>query len=517
MITNIQKWQHRQTSTPYKGGKGKQQHKERASRIKGITIELDGDATKLESSLKKVNSSIKTTESALRDVNKLLKLDPSNTTLLTQKYNLLQTEITDTRTKLAALKEADKQAKQQLEAGTMGQEKYDALQREIIETEEKLKSLENTVGSGEAEAGGTAISTVMTNIDKAVSTNADTLETWAQTAGLSASEFKSAWEQDAYGAMQKVVKGMSDTSESGGNLNVLLDELGVTGIRTSDTMKRLSNASDLMTEMTNLSNEAWEENTALVDESDRVYDTFAAELGKTKEALKQAGEAIGTQLMPYIQKAAEFVKDLAVRFSEMSPAAQKAVAAVLAIVAAAAPLLIMIGKVSMGISSITGLLSKAKVGTFFSSILKGAGAAKKVGTFFSSILKGAGAANGGLLAMIAPIAGVVAAVVGLIAIFVTLWKTNEDFRNNVTALWEQIKELISTVIESIKAIFSAFVELAGALWSAFGDDIMNVVNTVFNAIGPIINAALQIVQGIIQTITAVIQGDWSGAWEGGQL
>ena len=111
-------------------------------RIKGITIELNGDSTKLEASLKSVNSEIRNTESKLKDVNKLLKMDPGNTNLLSQKYKTLQTEIGATREKLNTLKEAAKQADQALADGKMSQEQYDALQREIAETEQDLKSLE---------------------------------------------------------------------------------------------------------------------------------------------------------------------------------------------------------------------------------------------------------------------------------------------------------------------------------------------------------------------------------------
>ena len=113
-----------------------------AGRIKGITIEIGGDTTKLEASLKSVNSEIRNTESKLKDVNKLLKMDPGNTELLSQKYKTLQTEIKATKEKLDTLKEASKQADQALKDGTISQDQYDALQREIAETEQSLKSLE---------------------------------------------------------------------------------------------------------------------------------------------------------------------------------------------------------------------------------------------------------------------------------------------------------------------------------------------------------------------------------------
>ena len=100
--------------------------------------------------MKGVERNLSSTQRSLKDVNKLLKLDPSNTTLLTQKQQLLQKEISDTAKKLNTLKEVDKQAKAQLEAGTLGKDKYDALQREIIETEQQLKNLKKTAGSGSA-------------------------------------------------------------------------------------------------------------------------------------------------------------------------------------------------------------------------------------------------------------------------------------------------------------------------------------------------------------------------------
>ena len=143
-----------------------------ASRIKGITIEIGGDTTGLDKALKSVNSSIRTTQSALKDVNRLLKLDPSNTQLLTQKQKLLKDAITVTKEKLDSLKEAQIQAKQQLESGTLGQDKYDALEREIIETEQELQRLQQQavttnatlekidVVGGKMESAGNAIAGV---------------------------------------------------------------------------------------------------------------------------------------------------------------------------------------------------------------------------------------------------------------------------------------------------------------------------------------------------------------------
>ena len=113
-----------------------------ANRIKGITVEIGGDTTKLQNALKGVNSSIKTTQAELKDVEKLLKLDPGNTELLAQKHRLLGDAVKETKEKLATLKTAAEQANEALAKGEISQSQYDALQREIIETEQQLKTLE---------------------------------------------------------------------------------------------------------------------------------------------------------------------------------------------------------------------------------------------------------------------------------------------------------------------------------------------------------------------------------------
>lgn len=123
------------------------------SRIAGITIEIDGDTTKLNKALSNTNKEIRDTQSQLREVERGLKFQPGNTELMGQKFKLLNTQVDETKKKLATLKEADKQAKQQLANGEIGQDQYDALRREIIKTEDQLKSLQK-----EAENTGKALS-----------------------------------------------------------------------------------------------------------------------------------------------------------------------------------------------------------------------------------------------------------------------------------------------------------------------------------------------------------------------
>lgn len=163
----------------------------RNKRIRGITIEIGGDTTKLQTALKGVSSQIDKTQSQLRDVNRLLKLDPGNTELLSQKHKLLgqaveetrrkletlkqaseqaaktagnydawkakydpiQQEITETQTKLKELKEKAKEADQQFSDGKISQEKYDAIQAEVTQTSDRLKELKQDAKAVDDEFG----------------------------------------------------------------------------------------------------------------------------------------------------------------------------------------------------------------------------------------------------------------------------------------------------------------------------------------------------------------------------
>ena len=214
-----------------------------ASRIKGITVEIGGDTTGLEKALKGVNSSIKTTQSALKDVERLLKLDPTNTELLTQKQKLLKDAIASTSEKLETLKEAQKQAKEQLERGELGQDKYDALQREIVETEQELKrlqeqaattsvTLEKIVAAGDKfEKAGDSI----TNAGKQISVAS------AAVTGLGVAAVKTAADFDSAMANVAAISGAT-----GDDLQALRDKAREMGEKTKFSASEAADAMSYM-------------------------------------------------------------------------------------------------------------------------------------------------------------------------------------------------------------------------------------------------------------------------------
>lgn len=174
-----------------------------ANRIKGITVEIGGDTTKLQTALKGVNGQIKNTQSALKDVEKLLKLDPTNTTLLAQKQKLLTQAIGETKEKLATLKTAAQQANEQLQKGEISQEQYDALQREIAETEAELKKLESQASKtnqtlskiGEVGSKVESFGNGVTNVGKKVSVASAAVTAMGGAAVKTAADFESSMSQ----------------------------------------------------------------------------------------------------------------------------------------------------------------------------------------------------------------------------------------------------------------------------------------------------------------------------------
>ena len=133
-----------------------------ADRIKGIVVEIGGDTTGLSKALSGVNREIGSTQSQLRDVERLLKLDPTNTQLLEQKQRLLASAISQTKEKLDTLKTAEKQVQEQFERGEVSREQYEALQREIAATAQELERFEQKAkdGTSALEKMGSAAQTI---------------------------------------------------------------------------------------------------------------------------------------------------------------------------------------------------------------------------------------------------------------------------------------------------------------------------------------------------------------------
>lgn len=155
----------------------------------------------------------------------------------------------------------------------------------------------------EAEAGGTAMTQTLNAIEKAVAKGGDDLSEFARIAGMSSEEFSSAWKNDAMSALTSFIGGLGKLDEQGESTVLVLEDLGLTGIRQSNMLKALGLAADQMTGAVNTANTAWQQNTALTNEANKRYTTAQSRLTMMQNAYNNLKVAIGDAYTPALSEA----------------------------------------------------------------------------------------------------------------------------------------------------------------------------------------------------------------------
>ncbi|UWG97402.1 phage tail tape measure protein [Dehalobacter sp. DCM] len=227
----------------------------------------------------------------------------------------------------------------------------------------------------------------------------------------------------------------------------------------------------------------------------RTMDSPTNKIRAMKEQAQQIGIQFGQILIPILEKLIATIKPLMDRFQGLSKEQQEMIVKIALVAAAVGPVLLVIGKVI----SVVGTLTT----TF--GIISGAMAAAGGAS---------GAVGAAIVAITGPVGIAVAAVAGFIAIFVLLFRNNENFRNSVITIWNQVKAVMAGVFEAIRALIAAFVQVASAIWNKYGNDIVAVITAAFTVISSVVTTALNVIKGIIQVVTSLIKGDWQGVWEG---
>lgn len=229
----------------------------------------------------------------------------------------------------------------------------------------------------EAEAGGTAMNQTLTGIGKAVAGvgkgASSKLKLIAQTAGMTAEEFSQAWKQKPAEALQAFIKGLQRAHDEGKNMDGILSDLGMKGIRQGNMLKSLASASDKMSEAVNRSNLAWKENNALTNEASKRYETTESQLKIFKNKLTDIAIEFGGPLLKALNSGLDAAKpwlqtlsDMAKKFSEMSTEQQQSIIKWGAMTAAIGPALKFFGKgasIIGGFAKGLGTISKG-IGTF---------------------------------------------------------------------------------------------------------------------------------------------------------
>ena len=212
------------------------------SKIKGITVEIGGDTTGLDKALKGVNQEIRATSSSLKDVERLLKLDPGNTELLRQKYELLNRQIDQTEDKLESLKNAEKSVQDQMKQGKVSEDQYNALKREIIATEASLRDLRSRADATDKAIRGIDEKPIE-DVEKAAEDAGEALEDAGKNASNFGDYLKANIVTEGAKALVSTVKDLSnETMEYSrilGTLEVSSKKAGYTADETADVYEKL--------------------------------------------------------------------------------------------------------------------------------------------------------------------------------------------------------------------------------------------------------------------------------------
>lgn len=499
-----------------------------AEKIRGITIELGGDASGLNKALKDVNGEISNTQKQLKDVERLLKLDPKNTELLAQKQKLLGDQIQNSSKKLETLKQA--QATMDANGVDKNSDQYMALQREIISTENEVKNLEaasketSNAMSGIAQAadkvakgaqkvadktkvlsgaaagalgaiGGLAYKTVQ---------SADELATLAKQTGFSVEElqkFQYAADlvdvsvEDITGAATKLKKAVASDSK----------ELAALGVKTKNADGSFRDINDIfydtLAALGNIDNETERDAKAMAifgksaDSLAGIVDDGGKQLKELGDEAEELGIIMSGETVDSLNEVNDSIDKLKAqakaRLAETGAKAMEVLTPVLEkVVGLLEKLFTWIGNLSEEqIQTIMTILAVvAAISPLASLIAK----ISSLIAYIPTILTTIGTAMTWLMAN--PVALVIAGIVALVALIATKG--------------DEIQAALQKLDDWLQGVFATD-------WTEiFGPVLGGILNGFFDVVKDVWDSIKGVFDGIIDFIRGVFEGDWERAWNG---
>ena len=495
-----------------------------AGRIKGITIQLDADATPLQKALSGVDKSLRQTQSNLRDVNKLLKLDPGNTTLLTQKQKALKDAIGLTKDRLQQLKDAQKGVKE-------GTAEWDGLQREIIDTEQKLDKLKaqyrdfgsvakqqlQAVGEKLKETGqkvtdfgeklapvsgaAAALGGAMVKLGYDTVKNADELSTLSKQTGIStdslqkmqyASELVDVSVEDITGALKKMKPKMTDSNKT-------FEKLGVSIKKSDGSMRDAETVFyDAIGALSKIENETERDQVAMelfgksADSLAGIIDDGGAAMKAFGQEAEDMGLILDEETIGSLADTDDTIQKLKGQLAGTMAQIGANVASVLgpALEKAAE----LIGKITERLRQLTPEQTE--------TILKIVGivaAVAPVIIIIGKVISGIGAITSAIGFLMSPMGLIVVAIAAVIAIGVALYKNwdkvcewADKVKQEVIKAWNDLKTNVSHAVNTLKtAVTNA--------WNAIKTGVTNAVNNIRTGV-------VTVWTGIKTTISNVVTG-----------
>ena len=491
-----------------------------AGKIRGITIQLDGDTTGLSKSLQDVNKEIKNTQGQLKDVEKLLKLDPKNTELLRQKQELLTKAIKESGDKLETLKKAEETMKSQ--GVDQNSEQFMALQREIVATENELKSLtkeaDNTVSAfdkikgatdkiaqgaknvadktkGLSLAGGAVATGILATGRNAIKT-ADDLETMSARTGLSTDTLqKFAYASDMVDvSTEELASAMTKMKKQMGENPAAFEALGISVTNADGSFRDLESVFyDSLAALSQIGGET-ERDLAAMDLFGKSADTLAPIIDDGGESLQAYGEKAAEMGLILSEDTIGKLTSTGDTIDEMKARTMSTLVEVGAeLLENLAPAIEFIVEKIGEVIAWLGTLDSDTLNTIL--IVAGVIAAiSPLASLIGGISTAIGVLSSAISFLVAnPIVLLIAAIVGL----VTLIATKGD----------QIQAILQKVDNFLKSIF---VKDWSEQFGALGD----LLNGFFAVVSGVWDSIKKVFDGIIDFVRGVFTGDWKRAWEG---
>lgn len=308
-----------------------------------------------------------------------------------------------------------------------------------------------------AEAGGTAMSTVIKKISVAVSEGGAKLQEFATVAGMSAEAFAEVWRRSPVEAVQAFIVGLGTMKERGVDLNLTMGELGTEGIRVSDTLKRMAGDSEGLGRSLVIANEGFAAGNKHLEEAEKKYATTANQLAVLWNRIKDIGITLGQAFLPLLERAVSVIESMlpavemaANAFAALPMPVQAVVVVVGGLLAAIGPLLVGFGLL---VTAITPLLP------LFVALVPTISAV-------SAAVMGIGSVLLGFIS--GPVLLVGAAIAGLVAIWFT-WG-------------EDIKRITSQALEAVKGFFAPAIESIVELWVSAKTRIVTTVSEMMQSV-----------------------------------
>ena len=514
--------------------------------LRGITIEIGGNTQRLQDSLRQVNSRSTELQTELKAVDRLLKLDPTNTDLLTQRQQILAGAVGSTRERLQTLTEAQRQVAEQFARGEAGEEQYRAIQREVIAAQQELERLEDTLESANSRwetaatrigafgnkaqelgekfapvsAAAGAVVVGMAGMAVKAGQAADDLNTLSKQTGIStdtlqrfrfASDTIDVSVETLTGSLTKLTRNMGAAKDGNANLQDGFKKLGVEIVDSSGNLRDNEDVlNDTIAALGQIANETERDALAMellgksaqdlnplilggADALKKMGDEAAAaglilsqdaldaanefndELDLLKatasSAFMQMGVDIGQVLLPVLKELAEGLKIVMDWVKGLDETTLKWILVIAGLVAAIAPLLMIIGQVALGISAVMTAVK-----------------------FLAPVF----------VALTSPIGLVIIGITALVAALVYLWTTNEEFRGRVIKVWEEVREFFVNLWIRIRDIFANAWRSITENFAIARDTVFSIAQNILDGISGRFSSMISRIREIVAGVTEAI-------------